>query len=155
MSFFDKLKTEQARATHGAQRDQTQNRPTLLSPESAPTTMSCFPPDFHRYTYEGPAIEKVTYLDTRGEASYRRALVAQMVRREEAPPDHEGNAPSSSIGMTASVRDLVKAKHPQAREIALALGEYYNTKVYGAEKAQVPPVKNTARALSSKLPSLG
>jgi len=136
MSWLGKLKAYHPRIT---QRDGTQQkRPALLSPEEAPATMSCFPADFHCYRYAGPAIEKVSYFSANREPTYRRALVARMVRKEEATPDPDGNAASTMMEMTASIRDLIKGKHPQTRQIALTLGDYYKTKVYGAEKPAPP-----------------
>ena len=138
MSIFDKLKAYQANATlpdtSGSQAQSS--RPALMPPEKAPATMTCFPPDFHRYDYAGMAIEKVPSLSADGTPSYQRALVARMLRREETAPDYEGNAASIAIEMTASLRDLTNSRHPQAPQITKALCDYYDDKVYNPQSAE-------------------
>jgi len=113
MSFFG-ISFFKGRSLAGISR-----KPPLMHPLNAPVTMRKAPFDFEMYKYVGPAIERiVTENGTR-----RPALVAQMVREVTS-----GEAQVWEE-MTASVRDVLKNGHPQAKMIEDALVGYYATKI--------------------------
>ncbi|MDD3030216.1 MAG: hypothetical protein PHS57_08085 [Alphaproteobacteria bacterium] len=105
----------------------------VMHPKNAPRTIKngMFPKKFHHYAYAGAMLDVVSVLGPQGKIVRRPALVARM--RYRFSPTHDGFM--IELDMTASVRDLLKARHPHAASIAAALTAYYEEKVPVREPA--------------------
>ncbi len=111
----------------------------VLGPEAAPKTIlrnRDYPPDFHLYTFAGPMIEQVRFMNNDAQEVRCPALVARMVRKKTFTQGLMIGA-ASMEEMTCSLRDLRTYKnddkgitgHPQTESIARELEAYYETKV--------------------------
>ncbi|MDR3448680.1 MAG: hypothetical protein P4M15_02825, partial [Alphaproteobacteria bacterium] len=126
MRFFGKLnglKAAQAAA----------KMPPLMHPGNVPATMKQFPADFHGYQFVGATTDMISIRGANEVVTRRPALVA-LLKYESISAD----GASSLIEMTASLRDLSNARHPDASKIGDSLRTYYETKVYGGEREAAP-----------------
>lgn len=109
----------------------------IMHPENAPRMIhdKGFPKEFLLYNYVGATLELLPSVGPEGHMIRRPALVAKLALKYRSDDDSVG----IEMEMTASIKDLRKAKHPDAESIAAALAMFYEEKVHRKEPIAWPP----------------